>query len=202
MYQRETEIEVFPTPHQAAQAAANAVAGEIRRLLARNAHATAIFDGLNQPVTFFESLVQTTGIDWTQVIVFQAAEYLGADGESSKSGQRLLTESFLLQVPIVTFHALRGDAANQRAADANFSARLSDTPPDFAFLGFDLLSALERDVRTDEAVGLISIKQQRVVAITAGFVARTPRLFALGRGEAPLVARKHRNAEIFVAINQ
>lgn len=202
MFQGNIDIAVFQTPTQAAQAAANAVAGEIRRLLTQNAHATAIFDGLDQPVTFFESLVQTKGIDWTQVIVFQAAEYLGADGESPKSGQRFLTESFLLQVPIVTFHALRGDAANQRAADANFSAQLSDTPPDLAFLGFDLLSALELDVRTDVAVGLISIKQQRVVAITPGFVARTPKLFALGRGQAPLAARKHRNAEIFVAINQ
>ncbi|MEP7272636.1 MAG: 6-phosphogluconolactonase [Acidobacteriota bacterium] len=201
MLKGNTDIAVFQTTSEAAHAAANAVAGEIRRSLAKNGHASAIFDGFSLPVAFFDSLIQMPDIDWTQVIVFQAGEYLGEDRQASSSAQRFLTDHLVLRVPIVSFHPMRGDAANPRAAAANYSARLTASPPDFALLGFDFLSVEGPPVEQDHKVGVIIVGGRRAAALTPAAIGGFPKLFALGQGPAPLAARRHSNSEIFVAVN-
>src|SRR6185503_17222282 len=72
-------VHVFATAAQAISAAASAVALELRRLIRERGRAVGIFDGALLPEEFFAALTAEPELDWTQVIVFQAAEFLGTD---------------------------------------------------------------------------------------------------------------------------
>ena len=199
--ERKSHVQSFETRTEAANAAATAVASELRRLIASHGRAVAVFDAFTQPVEFFDRLVNEPGIDWTQVIAFQAGEYVGERPASAASRQRFLTEHLVLRVPIVSFQPLRGDAANPSAAATNFSEQLAATPPDLAFVSFQLLDSKESDRPSEEAVGFTRIGDRMAIAITPRALLRCPRLFALGATTAPQGAERHANASIFLSIN-
>lgn len=169
-------IEVFETPALAAGAAATAVASHLRHLLGERGRAIGIFDGSYLPVTFFNVLTSAPGIDWTQVIAFQAGEYSGGD-----TVRQFLTEQLVLRVPIVEFHPLRGVAANMAAAVDNFTALLRAKPVDFAVLSFQYF---------DKSV-------EKMITLDSAILLECTTLFALGNGQAPQILRLHPNAHIF-----
>src|SRR5678815_3112935 len=66
---------------QAARLTANKVASELRRLISLKKRATLVIDAHGLPDTFFNFLLGSEGIDWTQVIVILAREFTGVNGE-------------------------------------------------------------------------------------------------------------------------
>lgn len=192
--------EVLPVPPEATTAASRAVANELRRLNASRGRAVALFDSFTQPVEFFAQLVAEPEIDWTQIIVFQAGELIGESADSPASCQRFITEHVLLRVPIVSFHAMRGDAANQEAAAANFSQRLAELPPDLAFVSSQLLDAI-RSSSSSEMVARTLIAPREAITITPSVLFSCPSLFVLGGSRIAELAASHPNAHSFLYAN-
>lgn len=156
-----------------------------------------IFDGALLPKEFFTALTAEPELDWTQVIVFQAAELLGTDDL-----RRFLTNHFIMRVPIIEFHAIRGDAANPRAAASNFADRLAARPADFAVLGVDdngrlgLLPPQESDSAEHESIGIIEVESS-ALSLTASALISCPLLFAVGTGNRHPILSRHPNAHLF-----
>lgn len=190
----------FSSLAAAAAAAATALGGELRHRLSVSGKATVMLDGFDLPTLFLDRLSAEPDIDWTQVIVFQAGEYLGASSDSSDSIQKLLNDHLIVRVPIITFHYLRGDAPNPNAAAANFSARLAAAPCDLALIGFGLLRGAIADSTESRSVALCQINDRKILAVTRSALTTLPRLIALGEGALPETAISHPNSTIFRSI--
>jgi len=191
-------VHVFATAAQAISGAASAVALELRRLIRERGRAVGIFDGALLPEEFFAALTAEPELDWTQVIVFQAAEFLGTDDL-----RRFLTNHFIMRVPIIEFHAIRGDAANPRAAASNFADRLAGRPADFAVLGIDdngrlgLLPPQESDSAEHPLIGIVEVESGSALALSASALLSCPLLFAVGRGHRHPILSRHSNAHLY-----
>lgn len=144
---------LFEKREEAARAAAQAVALTLRNLIAQQGRAVILVDCASRPLEFLECLIAEAGIDWTQVIVFQACEFIGEGPDSLTSCQHFLTKHFISRVPVVTFHPMRADAPNPRAAISNLSERLARMPADIAFLSGELFAAL---TALDDSAGKIA----------------------------------------------
>lgn len=122
---------VYETHHQAAIAAAEAVAAEVRRLIAERGLAVGIFSG---EAEILDQLAVAEAIEWTRVLAFHSFELLGADETAPQSQRKILLDHLVRRVPLAEFHGLRGEAANPDAVCTNYAALLRTRPPDFAWL--------------------------------------------------------------------
>lgn len=180
---------IYPTATQAMYAAASAVASELRDSIATRNRAVGVFDGALLPGVFFDALVAEAKIDWTQVIVFQAGEYLNTDQRAGGSLRHFLVEHLIMRVPIVEFHALRGEAANPLAVAANYEARLAAYAPDLAVLGLDhdgrigLLPANNDDQDYATSAMIVEVNGRRGLTLTASALMNCPRLILVAIGE-------------------
>ncbi len=193
---------VYESRQGALQAAAQAVAAEMRRLIATQGRASGIFTALPSQREFLSALASAEGINWTRVIGFHLAEYWGVEEEAPQSLRRVLLEQLVKRVPIVEFHGLRGEASNARAVCANYAKLLQSRPPDFATLELSpngrlgTLSSILDAVHDQPAVKLIELDAafrqqqlqtgaaatlseipQRALSLTLSTVMNCPRLF-------------------------
>jgi glucosamine-6-phosphate deaminase len=148
---------------QGVEAAAASVAAEIRRCIVARGRAIGIFSGAPMLAAFYDALAGANEIEWTRVIAFQTGEYLGLDERAEGSHRRLLIERVMMRVPLVEFHALRGEAANPRAVAKNYAAQLRARPLDFAVL--DLGARGELAFNEPDACDLDDARMVRVVAL-------------------------------------
>lgn len=169
----------FEDREAAARAAAHAVADTLRSLIASNGRAVLLLDCTSKPVEFLMSLTSEKEIDWTQVIVFQASEFPGEPAQSSSSCQHFLTLHLISRVPVVTFHPMRGDAPNLRAALTNLSERLSRVPSDIAFLSTSLFAALTALDSSTEKIARMEVNERVTLSFTLAALEGC-RLFVLG----------------------
>lgn len=146
----------------------------IRRLLAARGRAVVVVDG-SLPDDFFASFAAQSGIDWTQVIVFLAGEYLGASSKVEDSLRRRVNENLLRRVPIVEFHAPRGEAANPAAVVSNYAALLDALPPDLAILG--LFAARLPEGEDEASVAIAEVVGRRAIAVTGARLRLVPCVF-------------------------
>lgn len=128
-------IHVYESRQTLGAAAAQAVAAEIRRLIAARGRAIGIFASAPSQNEFLDELVKSEGIEWTRVIAFHLDEYLGMAEDAPQSFRKYLLDRLVMRVPMAEFHGLRGEAANPEAVCANYAALLKSRPPDFAVLG-------------------------------------------------------------------
>lgn len=153
---------------------AESAAEAIRRLIAARHRAVIVIDG-SLSDDFFAAFVARRGIDWTQVIVFLAGEYVGAGAEAEESLRRRVIENLLRRTPIVDFYAPRGEATNPAAVAANYAARLDALPPDLAILGSFAARLPEGE---DEAtVAVVEVGGRRAIAVTAARLRRVRMVF-------------------------
>lgn len=125
-------VYVYESRQQMSAAAAIAVATEIRRLIAAHGKAIGLFTSVSSHNEFLDELVNADGIEWTRVIGFHQAEYLGMEEDAPQSLRRFLLDRLVRRIPMVEFHGIRGEAANPEAVCANYAALLKTRPPDFA----------------------------------------------------------------------
>ncbi len=117
------------------QAAAQAGAAVIRRVLAERGSANIIVaTGASQFATL-KHLVEAPGIDWSRVTGFHLDEYLGLPITHPASFRRYLKERFVDQVPLAAFHYVDGEAADPEAECVRLEAILDAHPIDVAFVG-------------------------------------------------------------------
>ncbi len=127
-------VYVFESRQKVGEAAAHAVAAEMRRLIAERGRAIGVFASAPSQNEFLDGLVTEQGVEWTRVIGFHTDEYLGMSEDAPPSHRRYLIERLVKRVPMAEFHGLRGEAANAEAVCANYAALLKSRPPDFAAL--------------------------------------------------------------------
>lgn len=127
-------IHVYETHYQASVAAAEAVAAEMRRLIAERGRAIGIFSCETPQAELLAHLVNADGIEWTRVIGFHTFEWLGVEEDAPNSQRKFLLDHLVCRVPMAEFHGLRGEAANPEAVCANYAELLNTRPPDFAVL--------------------------------------------------------------------
>ena len=186
----------YETLTDAARAAALAVVAEIRRLIDINGRAVVILDGAGVPQQFFQALTSASGVNWTQVIVFQGSEYLGVDGSSSESVQHELIAVMVSQTPIIEFYALRANAANQHAAAVNFTQVLEGKRPDLAVVGFEMFA------EAAEMIGPMAIRRdpdsrRALIALTPQILIDCPALVVIGNEPVPPSVLSHTNSQVF-----
>lgn len=128
------KVHVCPSSRQTLETAADAVGAEMRRLISERGRAIGVFSSASSLSGFFDGLVKTDGIAWTQVIGFHLNEKLKEDEDSPRSNRRFLIERLVKLIPMAEFHGIRGEAANPEAVCANYIASLKKRPPDFAAL--------------------------------------------------------------------
>lgn len=128
-------VNVYESRRQMGTAAALAVAGEMRRLIAERGRAIGIFASAPSQNEFLDELVKAEAVEWTRVVGFHLDEYLGVSEDAPQSFRKYLLDRLVLRVPMAEFHGLRGEAANPEAVCANYAALLRSRPPDFAALG-------------------------------------------------------------------
>lgn len=174
---------VYESRQGALQAAAQAVAAEMRRLIATQGRASGIFTALPSQQEFLSALAIAEGINWTRVIGFHLAEYWGVEEEAPQSLRRVLLEQLVKRVPIVEFHGLRGEASNAQAVCANYAKLLQSRSPDFATLELTEnggLGTIPSTSKTDDAtaVQLIELdaafRQQQLLAGAAATLSEIP----------------------------
>lgn len=157
-----------------AERSIEAAAEAVRRLIAAHGRAVIVIDG-SLSDDFFAAFVAQRGIDWTQVIVFLAGEYLGAGAEAEESLRRRVTDNLLRRMPIVEFHAPRGEAANPAAVVANYAARVDSLPPELAILGS--FAARLPQGEDPATVAIVEVDVKRAVALTSARLRRVAQVF-------------------------
>jgi glucosamine-6-phosphate deaminase len=128
-------VYVFDTRRATGEAAAGAVAGELRRLVDERGAATAIFASAPSQNEFLEALVAESGLDWRRVVAFHLDEYLGMDDRAPQSFRRFLLDRLVDRVPLGEFHGLGGEAVDAEAECARYARLLEAERPDLAVLG-------------------------------------------------------------------
>ena len=128
-------VYVYESRQAMGQAAAAAVAGELRRLLEERGQAVGIFASAPSQNEFLAALVASPGIDWRRVTGFHLDEYAGMDEGAPQSFRRFLLERLVNKVAFGEFHGLRGESSDAEAECERYAALLAANPPDFAVLG-------------------------------------------------------------------
>jgi len=129
------EIRILKTPREMGAAAADALAAEIRRIIAERGRAVGLFASAPSQSDTLAALVRAPGIDWPRVTAFHLDEYLGFDQLHPQSFRRFLREHFLAHVSVSAFHGLRGEAQNAEEECERYAGLLRQDPPDFALIG-------------------------------------------------------------------
>lgn len=182
----QASVHVYESHQQASLAAANAIAAELRRLIAERGRAVGIFSGEASQTELLDHLVKAEGIEWTRVIGFHTFELLGADEDAPHSQRKFLFDHLVCRVPMVEFHGLRGEAANPDAVCVNYAALLKTRPPDLAVLGIGRsgeLAAIDSascDFDDPSAVKLTD----SAITLTIPMLRTCPSLFVIANGKS------------------
>lgn len=206
-------INKYETHRQAAVAAAEAIAAEIRRLIAERGLAVGIFSA---EAELLDQLAVAEAVEWTRVIGFHTFELLGADEDTPQSQRKILLDHLVRRVPLAEFHGLRGEAANPDAVCTNYAALLKTRPPDFALLKIGEngeLAAVDAP-NCDFTDSRIVKLTDSAIALTIPTLMACPRIFvtAIGKQEAvraflegeisptcpASILRTHPNARLFL----
>ena len=171
---------VFDTCEAAARGAAELIAHCLSKLIEAHGRAVLLIDCTSRPLDLLTELAAQAGVDWTQVIVFQASEFVGETADSKSSCQWFLTEHLISRVPIVTFHPMRGDAPNPPAAVANLTNRYLKTPADVAFLSTELYGATGSQERSRDLIDHARVDGRQVVAFSWSSLEEDCSIFVLG----------------------
>jgi glucosamine-6-phosphate deaminase len=129
------EAEVHPDRPALGRAAAAAVAAHLKRAVAREGRAAAIFASAPSQDELLAVLRADTSIPWDRVIAFHLDEYIGLPADHPASFRRFLVDRLFAHVPVRAFHGLAGDAADPAAECARYAALLSTEAPGLVVLG-------------------------------------------------------------------
>ncbi|MEO6246671.1 MAG: glucosamine-6-phosphate deaminase [Opitutaceae bacterium] len=121
-------------------AAARAVAGYLRDVIATKGEARVIFACAPSQNEFLASLLTvakeaTTTVDWSCVTAFHMDDYVGLPGTHPQSFRRYLKQHFLSHVKIGVFHPLPAEKADAKVVAERYSALLAAKPIDLICLG-------------------------------------------------------------------
>ena len=202
-------VRVYDSRLQMGQAAAAAVADEVRRLIRAPGRAVGIFASAPSQNEFLAALVAAPGIDWTRVIGFHLDEYLGMESQAPQSFRRFLLDRLVSKVPLGKFYGLHGESTDPERVCTQYAELISLNAPDFAVLGIgenghlafidppfcdfndpapvkvvELDEVCRRQQVHDGAFRSLEEVPRRALSLTIPTIMACPRLFAIAPGRA------------------
>lgn len=129
------KLEVHPTRAAAGEAAAKAVAEELKRLAAlQNAIGVIFATGASQ-LAMLEALTALPGLPWDKVIGFHMDEYVQLDENHPASFRRYLHEKLTGRVTMRKFYGMNGNAPDIHAYGREYMQLLNGASPQICLLG-------------------------------------------------------------------
>ena len=128
------KIRIFDDRHALAQAAAEHAVEVIRQRLAERGQARIVLETGESQVDFLRELSAFRDLDWGNVEVFCASEYIGLPADHPASVRRFLKDRLIAKTGIKKFFSFESDS-NLAARIAEFETKLRGAPPDLAVVG-------------------------------------------------------------------
>lgn len=114
--------------------AAQDVADELRRRLAKQDGVQMMFAAGPSQGELLAALVEQHGIEWTRITAFHMDEYIDLPQDDPRRFGRWLAERIFERVPFGKVHLIETDGHTELAA-ANYAAKLAEAPLDVVCLG-------------------------------------------------------------------
>ncbi len=127
-------VNIFDTRAQMGQAAANAVAGTIRGLLALQAEVNMVFAAAPSQNEFLEALVKED-IEWQRINAFHMDEYIGLPAVSNATFAYYLQTHLFNHFHFKAVHFIDGDNTDTLAACKQYTQLLQQHPTDIVCMG-------------------------------------------------------------------
>lgn len=165
------QVRIFADRQQLGQAAAAAIAADLRQVLASQATARLVFAAAPSQTQMLQALALEAGIDWQRVTAFHMDEYLGLPETAPQRFGNWLKENFFRHVPIGTVHLISTDGDPHDRA-SRYARMLAEAPVDLVCLGIGVNGHLAfndphvADLADPEAVKVVELehtsRQQQV----------------------------------------
>jgi glucosamine-6-phosphate deaminase len=209
-------VEVYESTEAMGEAAANAIAEQLRFLADRNEIVAMIFaTGASQAATL-EALTSTPGLPWDKVVGFHLDEYAGLSEQHPASFRRYLRARLTEKVRMCHFYEIDGNARNSEETCRRYAELLQQYNPQLCLLGIGENGHLafndpaEADFHDSSDIKIVSLdlecRQQQVnenwfknlaevpmraITLTIPTLMRVPHLIASvpGRRKARIVRR-------------
>ena len=127
-------ISIFEDRQVLAQAAAERTIELIRKALTERKLARIVLETGEQHVDYLRELSAHRDVDWANVEVFCAGEYIGLPPDHPASVRRFLRDRLIAKTGIKKFFYFETES-NLSVRIADFGAKLRTSPPDIAVLG-------------------------------------------------------------------
>lgn len=133
----EATLHIFPTPAVLGEAAAAAVATEIRNRLAMQPTVRMIFAAAPSQSQMLRALARAETIDWHRVEAFHMDEYIDLPQQASQRFGNWLEREFFSHISVGSFHHIEPGSNPQAAAEA-YGKLLTGAPVDIVCLGIGM----------------------------------------------------------------
>ncbi len=128
-------VEIHETRGGLGVAAARAMAGRMRELLARQDRLRIVFASAPSQNEFLAELSILPDLEWHRVTAFHMDEYVGLSPKAPQSFSHFLVDSLFNRVQPGVFHPLNGLASDPEAECRRYSALLEEAPIDIVCAG-------------------------------------------------------------------
>jgi glucosamine-6-phosphate deaminase len=126
-------IRVLKDRASMSEAAAEHVAGVLRRVIAARGEVRVVAATAASQLDFQRALIRQPGVEWSTVELFQLDEYIGLSADHPASFRRMLRENLIDPLSLARFHLI--DGASPEQARARMNAAIGEQPLDLAVLG-------------------------------------------------------------------
>jgi glucosamine-6-phosphate deaminase len=127
-------VQVYTDRPSLGNAAAAQVTIKIKEMLALRGELRMVFAAAPSQNEFLEALVQTDGIDWSQITALHMDEYIGLPADAPQSFGAYLRQHLFDKVPFGKVHVI--DSTNEIEAECErYSGLLREKPIDIVCLG-------------------------------------------------------------------
>lgn len=201
-------VEIYEDAAAMGKAAANSVAGQLRKLAEQMETVAVIFaTGISQVPTL-EALIAFPGLPWHKVIGFHMDEYIGISDQHPASFRRYLRERLTDKVQMARFYGINGNPGDPQETAREYAALLRRHHPQLCLLGIGENGHLafndppEADFQDSVDVKVVSLDEQcrqqqvnegwfssiadvpsRALTLTIPALMRVPRLIVSVPGE-------------------
>jgi glucosamine-6-phosphate deaminase len=128
------DVHVYPDRVAMGRAAAAAIAGDLRRRLARQSQVRMVFAAAPSQAEMLEALVSEPDIDWRRVTAFHMDEYIGLDAQAPQRFALWLQCHLFDRLPFGAVQTI--DPGNDPSSAArSYAAMLLTAPVDVVCLG-------------------------------------------------------------------
>ncbi len=129
------KVKVFADRQQMGQAAGEAAAADLRRLLSQQEKVVVVFAAAPSQNEFLDALAGAQGVDWKRVVALHMDEYVGLPEGHPQRFSEYLEKRIWSKVRPGEVHKIRGDAPDPEAEAQRYEELVRANPPDLVLMG-------------------------------------------------------------------